>query len=99
MLVGVGVMAAAVGVAIAFAGHGASGRLAVLGALATVAHVAAASVWIGGLAGLAVCVSVAGPGRSVPGRFSTLAALRRSCCASGVKRYTRAVSSPVRSRR
>jgi copper transport protein len=74
LIAGAGVFVAAVGVAIAFAGHGASGRLPVLGTIATMFHVAAASVWVGGLAGLAVSISAAGPvdGTTVARRFSTL---------------------------
>ena len=80
LVAGVAVFVAAVGVAVAFAGHGASGRLPVLGAIATVLHVAAASVWFGGLAGLAVSIAVAEPGdgAGVAGRFSTIA----SACAA-----------------
>ena len=75
LLAGVAVFAAAVGIAIAFAGHGASGRLPVLGAIATILHVTAASVWVGGLAGLAVSIAVAEPGNraGIAARFSTIA--------------------------
>jgi copper transport protein len=48
--------AAAVGVSIAFAGHGASGRAPLTGTVLTVVHVAAASAWIGGLAALVRCL-------------------------------------------
>jgi copper transport protein len=65
----------AAGAAIAFAGHAASGRAPALGALTTVAHVAAAAVWIGGLAALVACVMVAGSGEAtaVARQFSRVA--------------------------
>ena len=46
-------LAVGAGVAIAYGGHGAVGRAHVLGLVATVVHVVAASVWVGGLVGLA----------------------------------------------
>jgi copper transport protein len=51
-----GASATAVGVAIAYAGHGASGRAPLGGTVLTVVHVAAASVWVGGLVALVRCV-------------------------------------------
>jgi copper transport protein len=67
--------AVAVGVAVAFAGHGATGRLVVLGVVTTVVHVAVVGVWIGGLAALVACVAVAGRERAADAaqRFSTVA--------------------------
>jgi copper transport protein len=67
--------AVAVGVAIAYAGHGSGGRVAVGGTLLTVVHVAAASVWVGGLAALMRClVAVDRPTAwGVATRFSNIA--------------------------
>jgi copper transport protein len=67
--------AAAVGVAIAYAGHGASGRAPLGGIVLTVVHVAAASVWVGGLVALVRClVAVDRPTAwGVAARFSGLA--------------------------
>jgi copper transport protein len=67
--------AAAVGVAIAYAGHGASGRAPLGGTALTVIHVAAASVWVGGLVALVRCVvAVDRPTAwGVAARFSGLA--------------------------
>jgi copper transport protein len=67
--------AVAVGVAIAYAGHGSGGRVAFGGTVLTVLHVAAASVWIGGLAALVRClVAVDRPTAwGVATRFSNLA--------------------------
>jgi copper transport protein len=64
-----------VGVAIAYAGHGSGGRVAVGGTLLTVVHVAAASVWVGGLAALMRClVAVDRPTAwGVATRFSNIA--------------------------
>jgi copper transport protein len=64
----------AVLVAVAFGGHGANGRAPVLGTVATVVHVAAASIWVGGLVMLVVVLFDAGAPRSdVAQRFSRLA--------------------------
>ena len=63
------------GVAVAYGGHGAVGRVHWLGLIATVVHVVAASVWVGGLVGLARRWSI-GPADSrwvVAARFSTVA--------------------------
>lgn len=46
-------LAVGAGVAVAYGGHGAVGRAHWLGLAATVVHVVAASVWVGGLVGLA----------------------------------------------
>ncbi|MGH9134347.1 MAG: copper resistance protein CopC, partial [Ilumatobacteraceae bacterium] len=46
-------LATGAGVAVAYGGHGAVGRAHRLGLAATAVHVIAASVWVGGLAGLA----------------------------------------------
>ena len=46
-------LAIGAGVAVAYGGHGAVGRAHWLGLAATVVHVVAASVWVGGLVGLA----------------------------------------------
>jgi copper transport protein len=69
------IAAVAVGVAIAYAGHGAGGRVALGGTVLTVLHVAAASVWIGGLAALLRClVAVDRPTAwGVATRFSNIA--------------------------
>ena len=75
-LVGLWVASAvAVGVAIAYAGHGSGGRVALGGTVLTVVHVAAASVWIGGLAALTRClVAVDRPTAwGVATRFSNIA--------------------------
>jgi copper transport protein len=70
------VHAAATGVAVALAGHGASGRAAFLGAALTVVHVVVASVWVGGLAALAVCLLTADAraARTAARAFSGIAA-------------------------
>lgn len=47
--------AVALGVAVAYAGHGATRRIAVAGIVLTTIHVAAVSIWIGGLAALWRC--------------------------------------------
>lgn len=63
------------GVAVAYGGHGAVGRAHWLGLAATVVHVVAASVWVGGLVGLARRWSV-GPAERrwvVAATFSTVA--------------------------
>jgi copper transport protein len=71
-LVVLGVLA---GRSIASGGHGASGRAPLLGNALTVVHVAAASLWIGGLVGVILCVrrrEDAAAERAVR-RFSTVA--------------------------
>jgi copper transport protein len=68
-------LAVGAGVAVAYGGHGAVGRAHLLGLAATVVHVVAASVWVGGLVGLARRWS-AGPVERrwvVAARFSTIA--------------------------
>ena len=63
------------GVAVAYGGHGAVGRAHWLGLGATVVHVVAASVWVGGLVGLARRLVVGPEERRwvVAARFSTIA--------------------------
>jgi len=76
VLIGLWIVSAAmVGLAIAYAGHGAGGRVALGGTLLTVVHVAAASVWIGGLAALMRCVVVVDRPTAwgVASRFSSVA--------------------------
>jgi copper transport protein len=74
-----GVVLAAVavgaGVAVAYGGHGAVGRAHWVGLVATVVHVIAASVWVGGLVALARRWSASPPEQRwiVASRFSTLA--------------------------
>jgi copper transport protein len=96
LLAGVAVFVAAVGIAIAFAGHGASGRQPVLGAIATILHVTAASVWVGGLAGLAVSIAIAEPGGAgVARRFSTIAsACVTTLLVTGIVQSVRELRSP-----
>ncbi|HEX4981189.1 MAG TPA: CopD family protein, partial [Ilumatobacteraceae bacterium] len=68
-------VAGGAGVAVAYGGHGAVGRVHWLGLFATVVHVVAASVWVGGLVGLARRWSI-GPAEMrwvVAARFSTVA--------------------------
>ena len=68
-------LAIGAGVAVAYGGHGAVGRAHWLGLAATVVHVVAASVWVGGLVGLARRWSI-GSGEQrwvVAARFSNIA--------------------------
>ena len=64
-----------VGIAVAYAGHGASGRAPTIGTMLTVVHVATASVWIGGLAALVRCLLVVDRPTAwgVATRFSSIA--------------------------
>jgi copper transport protein len=60
----------------AYAGHGDSGRLVPLGFTTDVAHLAAASLWLGGITALAVASLATGPsdqGSRAGTRFSTVA--------------------------
>ena len=68
-------LAVGTGVAVAYGGHGAVGRAHWVGLAATVVHVIAASVWVGGLVALARRWSASPPERRwiVAARFSTLA--------------------------
>ena len=73
--------------AVAYGGHGAVGRAHWLGLAATVVHVVAASVWVGGLVGLARRWSVGSGERRwvVAARFSTIAMVAASVVvASGI---------------
>ena len=80
-------LAIGAGVAVAYGGHGAVGRAHWLGLAATVVHVVAASVWVGGLVGLARRWSVGSGERRwvVAARFSTIAMVAASVVvASGI---------------
>ncbi len=80
-------LAGGAGVAVAYGGHGAVGRAHEVGLAATVVHVIAASVWVGGLAALARRWSVSPPERRwiIASRFSTVAmAASAVVVASGV---------------
>jgi copper transport protein len=59
-------------VAIAYGGHGANGRYPALGVIATVAHVGAMSVWIGGLVALVLVLRRDGAS-TIARRFSAVA--------------------------
>ena len=71
-------LAIGAGVAVAYGGHGAVGRAHWLGLAATVVHVVAASVWVGGLVGLARRWFVGSGGATVGRRGAVLDASRWS---------------------
>jgi copper transport protein len=80
-------LAIGAGVAVAYGGHGAVGRAHWLGLAATVVHVIAASVWVGGLVGLARRWSRGPEERrwDVAARYSTVAIIAATVVvASGI---------------
>jgi copper transport protein len=85
--------AAALLVAVAYGGHGGNGRYRGLGVVATVAHVGAMSVWIGGLIALLLILRRQDAG-TIARRFSTVAfASVGVLVASGVAQGWRQVGS------
>jgi copper transport protein len=91
-----GALAIAAGVAVAYGGHGAVGRAHWLGLGATVVHVVAASVWVGGLVGLARRWFVGSGERRwvIAARFSNIAIVAASVVvASGIVQSIRQLDS------
>ncbi len=89
-------LAIGAGVAVAYGGHGAVGRAHWLGLAATVVHVVAASVWVGGLVGLARRWAVSPTERRwvVAATFSTVAMIAAAAVvASGVVQSLRQLDS------